>query len=209
MSRPATDSRERLLRAGRAVLEERGFSGLTLRAVTAKAKVNLGLVSYHFGGKKAFEREVAQDIYEGFFKDFSLEIEGEAHPVKALRAGLLRLAYFARDHRTLIRSIARDLMLDNAEARAFLTANAPRHGVVLGRLMRRCMAEGHFQQLPLLTVMPFAMGALGAPVIIADGLAKLAPQLPFGLTRLVVERNLLSDAALQGRVDLILKALKK
>lgn len=209
MSRTPTDSRERLLQAGRAILAEQGFSGLSLRAVAAKAKLNVGLVSYHFGGKKAFVRELAQGIYEGFFKDFSLEVEGRQDPVKALRAGLLRLATFVRDHRVLARSIVRDLMLGNPEAKAFVTANLPRHGKVLKALIQRCTDEGHFERQPPFMAMTLTMGTLGAPTLMADGLAAMAPQLPFGITKSLVDQNLLSDAALQRRVDLILKALKK
>lgn len=209
MSRTPTDSRERLLSAGRAVLAEQGFSGLSLRTVAAKAKLNVGLISYHFGGKRAFVREIAQGIYEGFFRDFSLQVEGEADPLRALRAGLFRLAVFTRDHRQLIRSIIHDLTRGDPEAQAFISGNLPRHGKVLKDLMQRCIDDGHFEPLPMMSCMTITMGMLNTPTLMADGMSHLAPKLPFALTKAKVEQNLLSDAALRQRVDLVLKALKR
>jgi AcrR family transcriptional regulator len=48
----ANPTRERTLRAAEALFLEHGFDGTSLRMITAKAKVNLAAVNYHFGGKE-------------------------------------------------------------------------------------------------------------------------------------------------------------
>ena len=50
-SKTGNATRERCLRAAEALFLEHGFDGTSLRMVTAKAKVNLAAVNYHFGGK--------------------------------------------------------------------------------------------------------------------------------------------------------------
>ena len=208
MPRPSTSSQQRLIAAGRQLLAEEGFSGLSLRAVAARAKVNLGMFSYHFKGKEDFVRQVAQGVYEEFFADFSLEIEGEKDAMRALRKGLLKLARFSRERRRLARSIIKDLLLGHPEARRFALANGPRHGKVILGLVDRCQREGRLARLPKLAVMPLLVAGIGVPCLLADAMIAAAPKLPFNLTAKLVDQALLSDKALELRVDLLLKALK-
>lgn len=208
MPRPSQDSERKLIDAGRSLLEEAGFSGLSVRAVAAKAGVNLGLVSYHFGGKEAFVRRVAQEVYEEFFKGFSLEVAGEKDARKALRGALLTLARFMRDHRGLVAGVIRDMSDGHPEALAFARSNGPRHARIIIGLLKRCMAEGSLKRRPMLRALPFVMGAVVLPSLMAGPLVKVAPKLPFGITRKLVEQNVLSDAALAERVDMALHALE-
>ncbi|PWT74895.1 MAG: TetR family transcriptional regulator [Proteobacteria bacterium] len=58
--RSQADTRERILRAAEASFVERGFAATSLRMITARAKVNLAAVNYHFGSKESLVREVFQ-----------------------------------------------------------------------------------------------------------------------------------------------------
>lgn len=51
--------REELIEAGLQLLGERGWTGLTSRAVADRAGTHAGLLHYHFGGLPALRREVA------------------------------------------------------------------------------------------------------------------------------------------------------
>ena len=207
MSRPSHDTDKRLLAAGRLVLQEHGFSGLSLRAVAAKAKVNLGMFSYHFKGKEDFVAQVAQGIYDDFFKDFSVQVEEEKDPLVALRKGLVRVAFFIRDHQVLARSLAKDLMNGNADAKRFALANAPRHGKVLAGLVQRCMAEKRLAKYSKGTVMVLLMSGITFPVIMVEGSKAMMPRLPFKISEKMVEHIMLSDESIRQRIDLLLKAL--
>jgi AcrR family transcriptional regulator len=52
------DTKERILSAAESLFMERGYGSTSLRMITAKAKVNLAAVNYHFGSKDALIREV-------------------------------------------------------------------------------------------------------------------------------------------------------
>jgi AcrR family transcriptional regulator len=54
----AVDTRERILCAAEALFMEQGYAATSLRVITAKARVNLAAVNYHFGSKQALIREV-------------------------------------------------------------------------------------------------------------------------------------------------------
>jgi AcrR family transcriptional regulator len=47
------DTRARILHAAEALFMERGFASASLRTITARARVNLAAVNYHFGSKEA------------------------------------------------------------------------------------------------------------------------------------------------------------
>lgn len=208
MARDPHDSERKLLDAGKAILAEVGFGGLSIRAVAGRAGVNLGLVSYHFGGKEAFVRRVAQEVYEDFFRDFSLETAGEPDPLKALRAALLSLARFMRAHRHLVSAMLMDLAREDAEAFRFIRLNGPRHGRIVIGLLKRCMREGLLKRRRMLRTVPFLVGGTIGPILMAEPIVKVAPKLPFDVSRRMVEGELLTDAALEERVDMVLKALQ-
>jgi AcrR family transcriptional regulator len=208
MARPAGDAEQRLLEAGKAILEETGFSGLSVRAVAAKAGVNIGLVSYHFGGKDAFVHKVALEIYEEFFKDFSLHVEGEKDPLAALRKGLLRLARFIRDRRKLVRSLMRDMSQGDTEAKSFVMTNFPRHGLMLLDLIRRCQSEGSLADLPVPVVMGTLMSVIAMPTLVVEAIAKAKFKGLPSLPGKYMEKSLLTDKALELRVELALKAVR-
>jgi TetR/AcrR family transcriptional regulator, regulator of cefoperazone and chloramphenicol sensitivity len=67
MIKPATSNensatRERILDAALDLFGERGLSGTTVRDIAARAKVNVAAISYHFGGKEALYRAVAETV---------------------------------------------------------------------------------------------------------------------------------------------------
>jgi AcrR family transcriptional regulator len=56
--RARADTRARILHAAETLFIERGFASSSLRTITARARVNLAAVNYHFGSKEALIREV-------------------------------------------------------------------------------------------------------------------------------------------------------
>lgn len=56
--RSMPDTKDRILAAAEALFMERGYASTSMREITARAKVNLAAVNYHFGSKEALVREV-------------------------------------------------------------------------------------------------------------------------------------------------------
>src|SRR5688572_30837968 len=118
-----TRTEDALIAAGRAVIIEDGFTGMSLRKVAARAGVNLGMFPYLFGTKEAFVRRVAQSVYDEFFRGFALETSRKDTPLANLRRGLIRLGTFVRDHRRLAFSLIRDAAAGHTLTRDFMIAN--------------------------------------------------------------------------------------
>lgn len=58
-------TRDRILDAALDLFGERGLTGVTVRDIAARAKVNVAAISYHFGGKEELHRAVAGMVASG------------------------------------------------------------------------------------------------------------------------------------------------
>ncbi len=65
MKRPDL-ARDRLLAAGKTLFCRRGFDSVSVREITARAKANLGAVTYHFGSKEALYHAAIDSIAQPF-----------------------------------------------------------------------------------------------------------------------------------------------
>ncbi|MDD5656798.1 MAG: TetR/AcrR family transcriptional regulator [Elusimicrobia bacterium] len=209
MSRPSRNTDKLLIEAGRKLLPETGIAGLSLRRVAAAAGVNPGMFYYNFKTKRRFIRLVLQDIYEEFFKDFSVETSADASAFERLRKALLALARFSRDNRRLFLMMIHDVIEGETEAIGFAQANLPRHLAIIGDLIRECQRRGHIEEMPIPSAIAFLAGSTAMPNIAAGLAEKACAKKPFGVAMKQVEVMLASDAALARNVDLALKALAK
>ena len=101
MSRPSRNVDQLLLQAGVALLPQTGVRGLSIRQVTEKAGVNLGMFHYHFKTKDAFVRVLLDQKYNDMFVNLQMKSTGNASAIENLRASINVLARFARDNRLL------------------------------------------------------------------------------------------------------------
>src|SRR5579864_479082 len=57
----SSDTRTRLLRLGERMFAEQGYDGVSLRQLTAAARVNLAAVNYHFGSKEGLPTAIFEN----------------------------------------------------------------------------------------------------------------------------------------------------
>ena len=62
LSRQAAATRRALMNAAVSAFAEHGFEAASVRDITAKAKVNQGAITYHFGGKDGLYRAVLETV---------------------------------------------------------------------------------------------------------------------------------------------------
>jgi len=210
MTRISSNTERRLIEAGKAVLFEKGFSGLTLRMVAQRAKVNLGMFAYHFKDKEDFMRQVAQEAYEEFYGSLTLGAKDQKDPVLALREALAAGTRFVRDHRQTVLVLARDLNVGHPEALRFARKNVPRHVLFLFGLIRRCRKQGRFKPMPMANLFAFIAGSIVAPSIMLGVVENVAAHIPLVKPALgLARRDALSDQAIEQRLDLMFAAVLK
>lgn len=204
MGRPSRNVDALLLKAGRELFPAAGVAGLSVRKVTERAGVNLGMFHYHFRTKEAFIRVLLQRLYDEMFADLEIA-SGGVDPVAALRATLNVLARFARDQRQLLKRLIGDAMNEEPLALEFVRNNLPRHAGVVASLIAAGQQAHKLKPVPLPQAVAFVAGAVGAPIILGSAIVEHRGA-PRALRR-AFANTVLSDAALAQRVDLALAGL--
>lgn len=207
MPRPSRNLDRALLAAGRALYPATGCAGLTIRQVCEAAGVNTGMFNYHFGTREKFLRAVMQQAYEEMFARLSLEVArpAAATPAAHLRAALRVLGRFVRDNRTFIARLLSDVLAGEAVARDFARENLPRHATVIAGLAAAGHANGTFRALAPAQVVGTCAGALAMPILAGGAIAD-SGALSRAAARSLAD-SVLSDAAIDERIELILCAL--
>jgi AcrR family transcriptional regulator len=205
MPRPSRNLDQALLAAGRELFPLRGCAGLSVREVAEKADVNLGMFHYHFKSREAFLRAVMQQGYETMFASLSLEAARPADTETRLRHAMRAIARFARDNRRFIARLMADALSGEACAREFLRDNLPRHLDVMRRIVAQGQKEGVFAPVPLPQAMGVCAGAMAMPILV--GGAMIDSGMLDAATARMIEGVLLSDTALDQRIELALRAI--
>ena len=202
-----SDTDQRLVDTALEMVKHTSLSSLKLRDVAKKAGVNLGMFHYHFKTKDQFTRAVLQDTYEKFFSKFSLETSGDGLAIERLRAALLTLGRFVGKNRMLLLGLLHDVLNKNQVVLNFVKTNGPRHGLVILGLVRECQKEGSLKKMHLPAIMPLLMGACLFPLMAVAMMEHLQIKkvrfVPFAAVKLLI----VSDKALEARVDLVLESL--
>lgn len=207
MTRPSSNADQRLIQAAQEILKHSGFDRMNLVQLAAKAKVNPGMFHYHFKTKDQFARAVLQDIYEKFFKDFSLKIDEEKSSLEKLRRALFAIGRFSSDNRQMLLSLFHDSLGQNKVVHEFVKENFKRHGFAVFDLIQKCQKEGSLGKISKYEAMAFLMGAVNAAGMVV-GLLEYVEHNVFTKGVLKgVQILLLSDQVLQRRVDMALKGL--
>jgi AcrR family transcriptional regulator len=207
MPRPSRNLDQALLAAGRALFPARGCAGLALREVADAAGVNLGMFHYHFGSREAYLRALMQQAYEEMFATLTLETGRDENPLGNLRAALRVLGRFLRDNRPFIARVFADALSGEKCARDFMRENAPRHLAVLQKYLLEGQRQGMIRELPIPQLVGTCAGALAMPIIVGGAIAQSGGLAPPAVK--MIETTLLSDAAIDQRIDLVLGAISQ
>jgi len=146
----ARATRDRILDAAEALFAERGFAATSLRQVTARARVNLAAVNYHFGSKEEL---------------FQAAVLRRIEPVNRRRIELLEQAE-ARHDPPQLEAVVRAFIEPVLEVRGDHGEPGP-----LPRLLARILGEpGGWAQ----RILPAAIGAVAARFL--EALGKIFPR---------------------------------
>ena len=207
MSRPSRNLDRKLVSAARALLPEKGLSGLSAREVARRAGVNVGMFHYHFKTKEAFLRRVLGEVYQDFLVTFQEAAAGPGSARDRLRRVLVAYAHFARRHRVFYAMMMRELLNGHRDMIAFARANFSRHTDAVQRLMDQCRREGAVRDLPTPVLCMFAMSSMGVPNVACTALERSGQKTVAGRSARKFIDMVLSDAMIETRADMVLAAL--
>lgn len=207
MSRPSRNTDIRMINAAKKMIYENGISGLKIRKVAREAKVNLGMFYYNFETKEKFTQQVLKEIYDEFFSGFVLETEKDAAPVEKLRQALILLGKFARNNRSLVIAIIKDIINGHKNTIEFTKNNFTKHISVIFRLISDCQKKGDIIKIPLPHTAVFLAGAIAFPNLVAEVVEKVKTGKLKHIPINMIMNKILTDEAIEQRVDLAINAL--
>ena len=166
---PATrirPTRERLLAAGLVLARRDGLRALTVRAVAARAQVNLGSFVYHFGNREAFVVELVERWYAPLFQQLQLDADEPAPPLLALRHAVLHLMDWLVANRRFVGQLVLDAGVGERGVQQFLRSLDVRHPALLHGLVVRAQAAGALRRDDPWHQLMFVMSTLAMPVML-------------------------------------------
>ncbi|MEP7155827.1 MAG: TetR/AcrR family transcriptional regulator [Betaproteobacteria bacterium] len=202
MPRPSRNVDQLLIAAGHELLPQTGVRGLSIRQVTEKAGVNLGMFHYHFKTKDVFVRAILEQKYNDMFQSLELHVKSSASAVEKLRAAVTLLARWGRDNRVFFVRLLGDAFAGEAVALEFMRANMPRHIKVVIALILEAQKTGELRKLPIQQALAFLMGGIAAPIIVGTAATSSGFMPPF--VREQLEQLVFTDAAIAERIDMAL-----
>jgi AcrR family transcriptional regulator len=211
MPRPSRNLDRALLAAGRELFAARGCAGLTVREVADAAGVNLGMFHYHFKSREAFLRSLLQSVYEEMFAELLQRARQlptqDADAVDLLRATLQFMGRFVRANRAILSRVLSDAICGEPIANEFLARNLPRHLTVILGLIEAAQKEGRLEPIPAPQLLGFCAGSLAMPILFGGAIAERSPR--GSKNAKMIATVLLSDAALDQRIELALTAISQ
>lgn len=207
MPRPKGDAEKKLLDAGLALSREKCCGAVSIRQLCRRARVNLGLFHYHFKSREAFRRRLLEAGYLEFFSRLSVSTEGPGRPPAKLRRALGTIARFAREHRRMTVGLIKDAINGDRQVARFAGQSFPRHLPLILGIYKEGLRSGDFRRLPEPFLLAFLLGTINVPGLMLTLLEEHGAGRPFGRTLPEVEKDLLSDDAIETRLDLVMAAL--
>jgi AcrR family transcriptional regulator len=205
MTRPSRNIDQVLIATARELLPETGCRGFSIRQLTERAGVNLGMFHYHFKTRELFLAQVLHEVYQEMFATLSFQAQADRPPLENLRAALTVLGHFARDNRQLMRRLMADAMSDDPTAVEFFRQHFPLHLAVFAQLVVAGQEAGLLRKMPPLQAITFLAGSIAMPNILTAMFTSQG-----GLPQELIDRmnqDVLSDTAIAQRVDMALRGL--
>ena len=202
MSRPSSHADTLMIDAAKEIARKRGLSGLTIREVVSRAGVNLGMFHYYFKTRQRFDQRVLKELYGEFFSELTMISEGEGSAFEQLRASLILMGRFFRDHRRIAVVLLKDCLNGKREVLGLSKKKVPPHAEVLMRLLMRCEKQKSLPSVPAYVAMPLLFGAISLPAFVSEVLESSVGKSWFPA------EEALSDRAIERRVDVVLSGLK-
>ena len=208
MSRPSKNTDRLLIEAAKELIPEAGFKGLKIRDVARKAGVNLGMFNYHFKTKEKFIEILISEVYGEFLKGLLLSSSKGNNSLENLKNVLIEIAVFVRNHSEIVQPLFEEIVSGNKRMMDFAKANLTRHISILLDLIKKCQKEDFVRK----DIRPFnilinALVPAVLPSVMAKVIEKYYMRPFFGILTGPFKAMILSDRALEQRIDMALKGV--
>ncbi len=204
MSRPSQNLDKVLIQVGKDMMRESGISGISIRQVCSRAKVNPGMFKYHFENRANFLRIVHDQLYDEFFAFLQEAADKETTSWNKLRSCLITMGQVCREEKALLAALIRDHMNGKLDEIMPKEEIVPKDLLLILKLIGDCKTDGFFPlHIPDFQIASILLPAILVPILAEQEMKDLSHNFP---KHYVIDLG--SEAACVERVDLLLKGLR-
>ncbi|MDD2806378.1 MAG: TetR/AcrR family transcriptional regulator [Elusimicrobiales bacterium] len=207
MARPPSDTDLKLKAAGRALLQAKGITGLSVREACRLAGVNTGMFHYYFGSKEEFLKAVLKELYAEFMYNFKAGVSAAGTPRDRLKAALIEVGKFALAMRHAAPMLFSDLAHGKKEAFTFLSGNFTEHVKYIAALAVECRpasaVKGHSAPFIIAGVLPVMVFPMLMGAVMERNGVKSLGGIPLGKLR----EEIFSDEGIAERAEMALRGI--
>lgn len=203
MSRPSQHLDKVLIEVAKDMMRESGVSGISIRQVCSRAKVNLGMFKYHFENRAAFLRIVHDQLYDEFFMSLQQAAREQTRSIDKLRSCLLTMCQVCKKERSLVASLIRDYMTGSLEEIMPQEEMIPKDLLLILELIGECKKDGFLtNRIADFQIVFILVPSLIVPILAERDLREFSHHFPQ-----TVPLDVSSESACLERLDILLKGL--
>ncbi|WP_100405125.1 forespore capture DNA-binding protein RefZ [Bacillus solitudinis] len=172
-------TKEKMLEAAVHLFHTQGYHGTSVRHIAEKAKVNVALVSYHFGGKKGLFEQLMTQFLEGYMHVISAELSKENTGAKERLLSMLHaLLTYQQTYHYLARMVHREMALDSVLVREIMSTYLRKEKHDFDQLLKLGIRRGEFRKQQLDFVVIQLRSMLTMPYLYPQYLRELYQMIP-------------------------------
>ncbi len=183
MARPATDIKQRVLRAARVCFLHKGVDATSLRQIASRAKTSVGMVYYYFPTKEELFLGVVEQTYERVLKDLEQALAPDKPVRERLRGVFVRIGNASDDEFEIIQLVLREALISPERLEHLLPMFQKGHLPLLWRAIADGVQEGELDKHrhpALLVLSSMAVGVVPQLIRRRAGKRKPLADLPQG-----------------------------
>jgi AcrR family transcriptional regulator len=141
------DTKEHIKEVARGLFAQHGFDGVSIRDIIEKAEVNLGAITYHFGGKEELFRELIMDMAMALSSELQHIDSLQTTATKKLEAFMRAYMKLLLRNPTKSRMIIMQMVLGNKEFLEIIGPYAKGNLGILKKVLEEGMKNGEFRKM--------------------------------------------------------------
>ncbi|WP_017726563.1 forespore capture DNA-binding protein RefZ [Halalkalibacterium ligniniphilum] len=160
-------TKEKVLQAAIALFNVQGYHGTSVRHIAEKAKVNVALVSYYFGGKQGLLEQLVVQFLEGYLlvMERCLNQPYERTTRDTLLAMMEELLKYEQSNHHLARFVWREMTLDSILVREVMSTYLRKEKHYYEVMLQKGKKEREFSKQPVDFVIMQLRGMITMPFL--------------------------------------------
>lgn len=155
--KPESGTKQKILEAAKKLFSERGYNGVSVRDISAEADVNVGAVSYYFGGKENLYQEVIGSGFDEVRQAVTGILNEDAPPRERLELVFEEFLEFLLKEDSVSRIVFSELALGGGKLPESVERNFTRVFASIHSIISEAVDKGEFRRAdPTLMIISFA-----------------------------------------------------